>query len=164
MTIRGSARWEFPRADPPGIRRVLVGCSAVGLTLGLSVGLTGCANGDALGLVRQACHHVKLSLALYHESERETNATVAADDRAQAQDELQAASPLAAQAAGQAPQWQALMATLAETSRLPEADVVPALQLQCAVAQNGGATVPTLPGTTLPGTTLPGPPGTSPGG
>jgi hypothetical protein len=56
------------------------------------------------------------------------------------------------------------MATLAETSRLPEADVVPALQLQCAVAQNGGATVPTLPGTTLPGTTLPGPPGTSPGG
>jgi hypothetical protein len=75
---------------------------------------------------------------------------VASSDLAKAQAQLQTASPLAAEAAGQAPQWQALMATLAENSRLPESDLVQALQQQCAVAQNGGTTLPTLPDTTLP--------------
>jgi hypothetical protein len=150
MTVRGSARWEFPRADPPGSRSLLGALAAVAITLGLSVGLAGCADSAALGLVQQACHHVKLSLALFRASEHEANAEVASSDLAQAQAELQTASPLAAEAAGQAPQWQALMATLAENSRLPESDLVQALQQQCAVAQTGGTTVPTLPDTTLP--------------
>jgi hypothetical protein len=150
MTIRGSARWEFPRAVPPGTRGLVGTCAAVGITVGLSVGLTGCADSAALGLVKQACHHVKISLALYQASEHEANAQVASSDLAKAQAQLQTASPLAAEAAGQAPQWQALMATLAENSRLPESDLVQALQQQCAVAQNGGTTLPTLPDTTLP--------------
>jgi hypothetical protein len=114
------------------------------------VGLAGCADSAALGLVQQACHHVKISLALYQASEHEANAQVASQDLAQAQAQLQTASHLAAEAAGQAPQWQALMATLAENSRLPESDLVQALQQQCAVAQTGGTTLPTLPDTTLP--------------
>jgi len=150
MTVPGSARWVFPRADPPGLRRVLACGAAVGLSLGLGVGLAGCADGAALGLVRQACHDVKLSLALYAASERETNAKVAAEDRTRAVSDLQTASPLAAEAAGEAPQWQALMATLAENSRLPESDLVPALQQQCVVAQTGGTTIPAVPDTTLP--------------
>ena len=125
----------------------------------LGVGLTGCANGAALGLVRQACHHVDLSLALYRASEQTSDPARAAADRTRAQEELQTASPLAAEAAGQAPQWQALMGTLAENSRLPESALVDALQQQCAVAQAGAS-----PGTTLPVTTLPAPPGGAPGG
>ncbi len=159
MTVPGSARWVFPRADPPGLRRVLAGCGAVGISLGLGLSLAGCANGAALGLVREACHDVKISLALYAASERVTDAKVAAEDRARAVSELQTASPLAAEAAGQAPQWQALMATLAENSRLPESDLVPALQQQCVVAQTGGTTIPGLPDTTLPV-----PPGPAAGG
>jgi hypothetical protein len=68
MTIRGSARWEFPRAVPPGTRGLVGTCAAVGITVGLSVGLTGCADSASLGLVKQACHHVKISLALYQAS------------------------------------------------------------------------------------------------
>jgi hypothetical protein len=93
---------------------------------------------------------VQLSLQLYQSSQRQPNAALASDERARAAAQLTAASPLAAEAAGQAPQWQALMATLAENSRLPESDLVGALRQQCAVAQTGGSTVPTLPVTTLP--------------
>ncbi len=155
MNAGGSARWEIPRTVPTGARRALGACAAVGAVLTLGVGLTGCADSAALGLVRQACHHVSLSLALYRRSEHDTDATVAADDLARAEGQLQMASPLAAEAAGQAPQWQALMATLSEGSRLPEADLVEALQQQCAVTQTGATPI-----TTPPNTTLPPPPGT----
>ncbi len=154
MTAGGSARWEIPRADPTGTRRALGACAAVGVVLTFGAGLTGCADSAALGLVRQACHHVTLSVALYRRSERDTDATVAAGDLARAEAQLQMASPLAAQAAGEAPQWQALMATLSEGSRLPESDLVQALQQQCAVAQTGATPI-----TTPPNTTLPAPPG-----
>jgi hypothetical protein len=155
----GSARWEIPRADPPGVERILGWGAAVAVTVVLGAGLTGCANGAALGLVRQACHHVNLSLALYRASEHTSDPARAAADRTRAEEELQTASPLAAEAAGQAPQWQALMGTLAENSRLPESELVDALQQQCAVVQAGAS-----PGTTLPVTTLPAPPGGASGG
>jgi hypothetical protein len=124
--------------------------AAVGVTVSLGVGLTGCASNAALGLVQQACHHVQISLALYRASQRAPNAAVADQDLAEAGNQLQTASPLASEAAGEAPQWQALMATLAENSRLPESDLVSALQDQCAVAQNGGDTTPSSAGTTPP--------------
>ena len=150
MTVGGSARWEIPRADPPGRRRVLGAGGALGLTVVLGFGLTGCADSAALGLVRQACHHVQLSLVLYRQAQDQPDAKLAAAERARAAAQLQTASPLAAEAAGQAPQWQALMATLAENSRLPESDLVSALTQQCAVVQTGGTTVPNVPDTTLP--------------
>ncbi len=122
---RGSARREIPRADPPDRRRVLGVGGAVGLTVVLGFGLTGCADSAALGLVRQACQHVvDLPGALPAGCRTEPDAARAAADRARAAAQLQTASPLAAEAAGQAPQWQALMATLAESDRLPESDLV----------------------------------------
>jgi hypothetical protein len=121
----------------------------------LGLGLAGCADSAALGLVRQACQHVNRSLALYRAAEKDTDPARAASDREQAQSQLQTASPLAAEAAGQAPQWQALMATLAENARLPEADLVSALEQQCAVVATGGTTIPGVTNTTLP--TPPGP-------
>jgi len=159
MTARGSARWEIPRADPTGIRRALRACALTGVALSFGLGVSGCANSAALGLVRQACHHVNISLALYRASERDPDVRQAADDRSRAEAQLQTASPLAAEAAGEASQWQALMATLAEGGRLPESDLVQALQQQCAVVQTGGSPIPTLPDTTLPA-----PPGTAGGG
>jgi hypothetical protein len=116
----------------------------------LGAGLTGCASSAALGLVQQACHHVQISLALYRASQRAPSSAVANQELNEAESQLQTASPLASEAAGEAPQWQALMATLAENSRLPESDLVSALQDQCAVAQNGGNDIPSSPDTTLP--------------
>ena len=147
---RRSARRGIPRADPAGRRRLLRGGGALGLTLVLGAGLLGCADGAARGLVQQACQHVQRSLELYQSAQQQPDAKLAADERARASAQLTAASPLAAEAAGQAPQWQALMATLAENSRLPESDLVPALRQQCAVARSGGTTGPSLPVTTLP--------------
>jgi hypothetical protein len=122
----------------------------------MSVGLSGCGNSAALGLVRQACHHVELSLALYRSSQTEPSPQRAAKERAQAQRQLQIAAPLAAIAAGQAPQWQAFMATLAENSRLPESDLVHALGAQCGAVTAGGSA-----DTVVPVTTLPAPPGSA---
>jgi hypothetical protein len=93
---------------------------------------------------------VDQSLALYRVSLSNPNPVLAARQRAQASAELQAAQPLATVAAGEAPQWQALMATLAENARLPESDLVVALRDQCAVAENDGALIPNTPNTSLP--------------
>jgi len=120
----------------------------------LSAGLAGCADQAAFGLVQQACHHVEISLSLYRSSQSQSDPALAAHDLAQAQSQLQTASPLATEAAGEAPQWQALMATLAENTRLPESDLVHALSAQCASVRDGGNLVPTQASTT----TLPPPP------
>jgi hypothetical protein len=152
MTAFRSARWESPRADLSGTRRALGACGAVGVTLALGAGLTGCASGAALGLVQQACRHVSVSLSLYRAALATPDAERAAQERAQAGAQLQLASPLATEAAGESPQWQALMATLAENSRLPESDLVGALQAQCAAAQNSGNSVPPVPDVTTAAT------------
>jgi hypothetical protein len=120
-------------------------------TAAATLALSGCANSAALGLVRQACHHVELSLALYRSSLTETNPQRAAQEQSQAEQQLEIASPLASIAAGQAPQWDAFMATLAENTRLPEADLVHALQAQCGAVSAGGSTDTNAPNTTLPG-------------
>jgi hypothetical protein len=158
MTGRGSARPEIRRAAPRRIPRRPAACAAVAVTLALGVGLTGCADSAAFGLVSQACHNVSESLALYRKAQTQPDPKLAASERARAETQLEEASPLATEAAGQAPQWQALMATLAETSRLPESDLVQALQAQCAVVQTGGSPTPSV------ATTLPAPPApTGPG-
>jgi hypothetical protein len=157
MKAGGSARGEIPSAHPPRLRRRLGACVVV--MVGAGFGLTGCADSAALGLVHQACHRVDLSLALYQRSLNQPDAAVAARDKEKAEALLQDAVPLATQAAGEAPQWQALMATVGETSRLPESDLVPALQAQCSASLMGGNQIPSTPDTTLPpppGTTAPG--------
>jgi hypothetical protein len=128
----------------------------------LSLALSGCGNSAALGLVHEACHHVELSLSLYRSSLKEPDPRRAAQERVEAEQQLEIASPLASIAAGEAPQWQAFMATVAENSRLPESDLVHALQAQCGAVSAGGSidtNAPNAPST--PNTTLPAPPGTS---
>ena len=138
MTGRGSARRETPRAEPPGLWRLLRTGGAIGLTVALGAGLLGCANGAALGLVRQACHHVQISLALYQTAEHQSDAKLAADE----------------QGPGRRPAHDGV--TAGRRSRRPGAAVagphghpvrerpvarvrlVSALRQQCAVAQTGG--------------------------
>ena len=107
---------------------------------------TACSRGDALTLARQACDHVHRSIALYARSTTDPPASRAADAAA-AVAQLRAALPLAATAAGEDSQWQALVTTLSESSRVPESDLVPALQAQCADTATSGST-PTVPSTT----------------
>ncbi|HLI74581.1 MAG TPA: hypothetical protein VKU86_11940 [Acidimicrobiales bacterium] len=112
--------------------------------------LSGCANQRGLDLARQACVHVDRSLVLYRESTVDPTSAAGGTQRSQALAQLRAALPLAASAAGEANQWQGLMATLAESAHLPESDLVKALTQQCDTANSNG-----VPGQ---GTTIPGPP------
>ena len=102
--------------------------------------LGGCASQDGTNLARQACRHVERSITLYRASLRATSRATAATQQSQAVAQLRVALPLAATAAGQAGQYQALMATLAESDHLPESLLVHALGAQCAaVGSNSGA-------------------------
>ena len=109
--------------------------------------VTGCANQRGLDLARQACVHVHRSLVLYRESTADPTSATGGTQRSQALTQLREALPLAASAAGEASQWQGLMATLAESAHLPESDLVKALTQQCDNASNGGVGQgPTLTG------------------
>jgi hypothetical protein len=123
-----------------------------------AIGLQGCANSDALGLVRQACVHVQRSLVLYQQSTTAASPGVAQAEGTGALDQLRAALPLAATAAGENAQWDALETTLSESSRVPESDLVRALQAQCADVASGGQG-PTTSTTSAPVPTNPEPVG-----
>ncbi|MHB8680487.1 MAG: hypothetical protein ACYDA2_00105 [Acidimicrobiales bacterium] len=119
-----------------------------------ALALAGCANSNALGLVRQACGHVQRSFGLYQAATSASDAAHQAADEAAAHEQLRQALPLAAKAAGESPEWSALSTTLSESSRVPESDLVSALHQQCADIGSGGSApttsssapgVPTLP-------------------
>jgi hypothetical protein len=101
-------------------------------------------------LAKQACVYVSTSIALYESSLGHKSATETTQLQNEAYDRLQLGLQPAALAAGDNGQWQALMTTISESSRVPEGVLVSALQQQCAVADNPGATPPP-PGST-PGT------------
>ena len=128
------------RQAPGRTTAVVAACVVAG------AGLTACSRGDALSLARQACGHVQRSIVLYQRSTTETEAPQQADATA-ALVQLRDALPLAATAAGEDSQWQAFVTTLSESSRVPEADLVPALEAQCADATTNGSS-PSVPPTT----------------
>jgi hypothetical protein len=99
---------------------------------------TGCGNGAAQGLARQACTHVDQALRLYARAQSEGTGPQAGADQAASIAELRAALPIASLAAGQSAHWQALMTTLSESSHVPEAYLVHALTAQCADARSNG--------------------------
>jgi hypothetical protein len=103
---------------------------ALALAASLGLGLGACASADAAALARQACEKVDRSLALYARSEGAGGAQAAAL-RARALALLRAALPIAAVAAGEDSSWQALEATLSETNRVPEGNLLQALSAQC---------------------------------
>jgi len=107
--------------------RRLVGVALVG---GGALGLSACSSQSA-GLARQACAQVDASLRLYG---RAQHATGAAQVRLlqRANVDLREALPNAALAASSDTDFQALAATLSESSRVPESDLTGALRAQCA--------------------------------
>jgi len=108
----------------------------------LAGALSGCAQSNAAALARQTCDQVDRSLALYHASLTATDPRLVAQQQAQAQAELDDAMQAAATAAGEAGQYQALAATLAESAHMPESLLVHALTEQCQAVRAGDEPVP----------------------
>jgi hypothetical protein len=117
------------------LTRLRAGLVAFG-TLSLAAVLSGCASSNALALARSACGHVDQSVVIFVRSEHE-HGTAAAVDRTRALRQLRDGLPDAATAAGEDGQWQALMTTISESSRVPESDLVNALRIQCATTRSG---------------------------
>lgn len=107
--------------------------AGVGLLGGL---LGGCsASPSATALVQDACTHVGRSISLYHEAAGETGAS-ARHLRAEALVQLRKALRPAALAGSAGGQFQALQATLSESSRVPERKLLVALSAQCAAVSS----------------------------
>jgi hypothetical protein len=130
--IRGQLAWLIACATRVLRPRVLL---AVAITVILGASLAACGN-QGIGLARQACTHVGRSITLLHQADRSPESSSAADLNHKAYIEMLAALPIAAEATYVDNQWQALMATLSQSSQVPEAQLVPALQAECRMANN----------------------------
>ncbi len=108
---------------------------AVAVVIALGASLAACGN-QGIGLARQACGDVGRSITYLHQADRSQDASSAAQLQHKAYVELVAALPIAAEATYVDNQWQALMATLSQSSQVPEVQLVPALQAECRVANN----------------------------
>jgi len=109
--------------------RLVAGCVVLALACG---GLfTGCASQDAAPLAGQACAHVDRALTAEHRA-GSAGTGQAAHLESEALDQVRAALPLAAEAAGVDTTWQPLDATLSESNRVPLRFLLPALAAQCA--------------------------------
>lgn len=104
---------------------------AASVVLGAAVTLGACAQSNGRGLAYQACKKVRQSIHLVHEAASQPPAK-ARSLRYRAVLDLQAAEPLAAVAAGEDTEWDALQATLEEAGQIPESHLISALSAQCA--------------------------------
>ncbi|HEY5025441.1 MAG TPA: hypothetical protein VII76_10740 [Acidimicrobiales bacterium] len=159
MTCRRSPRRGARRRDRHGLPRAGRAAVAVCTLAVVAGGLGGCASHDGNDLARQACQHVEQSLTLYRASLHAPSPAQASTQQAQASSQLRDALPLAATAAGEAGQYQALMATLSESDHLPESLLVHALGAQCGAADSDGGISPTPPPTAQTPATRPPPTG-----
>ena len=105
------------------------------IAIGLGAALSACGNSGNT-LAKQACTHINRSIQLLEESDHQSDHAQATQDAAQAYGQLRAALPIAAQAAFQDGQWQALMTTISESNRVPESTLVDALKAQCSQADS----------------------------
>jgi hypothetical protein len=102
-----------------------------------SLGLSSCGGGGANALGNVACTHVERSLTLYQQSTQASGATAQAL-ATKAGDELRSALRPASLAASQdGADWQALAATISESSRVAESHLVHALTVECAASPAG---------------------------
>jgi len=100
------------------------------LALVLGAALTSCSGQGSGSLAGQACAHIERGITAADEAA--SRPAQAARLRAEALAQIRVAVPLAAVAAGEDTTWQALEATLSESSRVPLRYLLPALQAQCA--------------------------------
>ncbi len=135
-----------PRPGAGRIQRVVIGAAAA---IGLGVALAACGT-SGTGLAQQACAHVNASVALFEKAEHQTNPATAAAEKQKAYLELRAALPISAQAAYHDGQWQALMTTVAESTRVSEQTLVPALKAQCDQADSSAFGQPAPPSSIPP--------------
>ncbi len=107
--------------------------AAGGLALGIvcATALAGCSSSGSQSLVNQACAHIERGIRADQQAHAKAPAQ-AAQLEAEALAQIRDAMPLAAVAAGEDTTWQALEATLSESSRVPLRYLLPALSAQCA--------------------------------
>ena len=116
-----------------GARRIGRGAGVLA-TVGLLGGLLGgCGGGGSSALVQEACGHVSRSIQLYERSTHQHGA-MAERTRAAALVQLRRALRPAALAGSAGGQFQALQASLSESSRVPEGELVSALSAECSSA------------------------------
>jgi hypothetical protein len=123
------------------IRRTAVG---IAIVIALGAALSACGNSGA-ALARQACSHINRSIALLRESDDHSDPSRSAQLGQQAYIELRKALPIAALAAYNDGQWQALMTTVSESNRVPETTLVTALTAQCGQADQSPFNQPAPP-------------------
>lgn len=143
------------------MRRRVTMASVVVAAGALAVVLSGCG-GSGQVLAQEACAHVHRSIRLYTEAEHQPDPARASAERARAVVQLEAAEPLAAMANSDDPQWNPLMTTLQEIGRDSEANLVAALQAQCATAGGSEEANPATP-SSVPGQPAAPTPSTLPG-
>jgi len=124
--------------------RLAIPAAAIGISALIS---SGCTHQSGLGLARQACSEVQASISSYEAGIHATKRSIMARDLKRANDELQAAEPLAAAATSADGQWNALMTTLSEIGQVDEGRLITALRAQCAVADSNQPELPTIPTT-----------------
>jgi len=117
---------------PARFRRLAAGTVVV---IGLGATLSACGNNGA-SLAKEACGHIDRSLTLLARSSHETDSATAAQLQRLAYQQLRQALPIAAEAAYNDGQWQALMTTVSESNRVPETTLVDALTVQCQQADS----------------------------
>ncbi len=105
------------------------------IATGLGASLSACGNSGTT-LAKQACSHIDRSIRLLEQSDHQPDGTQAAQLAQQAYKQLRTALPIAAEAAYQDGQWQALMTTVSESNRVPESTLVDALSAQCSQADS----------------------------
>ncbi len=103
---------------------------AAGLTI------SACGHGSALSYANDSCHHVESSIKLFNASTHAPSQSLANLDRSNAYRQLRLALPLAARANSANGQWDALMTTVSESSRVGESHLIHALGDQCRVVFN----------------------------
>ena len=130
------------------------------IVVGCGLGLAACA-GNGQSLARAACVHVNRSITLYKQATADSDPTSAATLNQEAYIQLVDALPIAAQAAGKDSQWQALMTTVSESSRVSESHLVGALTDQCGVADQSSPFQP-APSSPVPAPAPVPPPATAP--
>jgi hypothetical protein len=106
--------------------------------LAAGIGASACSSsGGSDSLGHQACVDVSRSIATYNSAAHQTPAD-AATTRTKALNELRSAVRPAALASASDTDWQALTATLSESERVPEDQLISALQAQCAATLSSG--------------------------
>lgn len=125
----------------------MLGSTAVGAILCLA----GCGQQDGITLARQACVHVRLSVHDFELSLQPGTSVPEGDRlRTEADAELRAALPLAADATSADGSLNSLMTTISESATVDEAHLIPALKGQCALVDTNVNVNPAAP-SNLPG-------------